>query len=471
MALVLGVDSSTQSTKALLVDADDGTVVGQQSAPHPAGTEVDPRAWLTAIDTAGAGLLERADARRRRGTAARPGRPRRRRRTRPRRAPLERHPLGPAGRGADPGAGRPAGLRRRAGQRAGRLVHGHQAPLAPRPRARPGGAGGPGAAPARLRRSPPVGSGHRGVHRPRRRVRHRLLRDQRGQLATRPGRGRARSRARTATASSLPATSRRTPQPGSPSAPAPATTWRPRSGSDLQPGDVLISIGTSGVASTVSRAPIADGTGVVTGFADATGGFLPMVTTMNAAGILDLQAALARRRPRRARRAGPAGAARRRRGDPAALLRRRAHAQPARRRRHLDRPDLRAPPAPTSPGRRSRRCCARSPTRSTPCRATGEAARPGPARGRRRPQPRRARPGPADPRPRRRPARRWRVRRPRRRAPGRLGALGCRQPPDWPLPTTETLDAEPTPTVRERYAALRDHPAPPTYAATTERHQ
>ena len=32
------------------------------------------------------------------------------------------------------------------------------------------------------------------------------------------------------------------------------------------------------------------GTGTVTGFADARGGFLPMVTTMNAAGILDLQA-------------------------------------------------------------------------------------------------------------------------------------------------------------------------------------
>src|SRR5687768_3858231 len=61
MALVLGVDSSTQSAKALLVDADDGTVVAQQSAPHPAGTEVDPRAWLTAIDTAAEGLLERAE--------------------------------------------------------------------------------------------------------------------------------------------------------------------------------------------------------------------------------------------------------------------------------------------------------------------------------------------------------------------------------------------------------------------------
>ena len=61
MTLVLGVDSSTQSTKALLVDADDGTVVGQGSAPHPGGTEVDPRAWLAAVDAASSGLLERAD--------------------------------------------------------------------------------------------------------------------------------------------------------------------------------------------------------------------------------------------------------------------------------------------------------------------------------------------------------------------------------------------------------------------------
>ena len=61
-------------------------------------------------------------------------------------------------------------------------------------------------------------------------------------------------------------------------------------GMALEPGDVLVSVGTSGVASAVSTTPVADGTGVVTGFADASGGFLPMVTTMNAAGILDLQA-------------------------------------------------------------------------------------------------------------------------------------------------------------------------------------
>ncbi|HEX7159789.1 MAG TPA: xylulose kinase, partial [Trebonia sp.] len=38
MKLVAGIDSSTQSTKVLLVRADDGTVVGEASAPHPDGT-------------------------------------------------------------------------------------------------------------------------------------------------------------------------------------------------------------------------------------------------------------------------------------------------------------------------------------------------------------------------------------------------------------------------------------------------
>ena len=62
MTAVLGIDSSTQSTKALLVDADDGTVLEQRSVAHPPGTEVDPRAWLEALDEATDGLLERPGA-------------------------------------------------------------------------------------------------------------------------------------------------------------------------------------------------------------------------------------------------------------------------------------------------------------------------------------------------------------------------------------------------------------------------
>ena len=58
----MGVDSSTQSTKAVLVDATDGTVVEQHAAPHPDGTEVDPRAWLAAYDVASADLRGQAAA-------------------------------------------------------------------------------------------------------------------------------------------------------------------------------------------------------------------------------------------------------------------------------------------------------------------------------------------------------------------------------------------------------------------------
>ena len=60
--LVLGIDSSTQSTKALLVDAETGQVLEERRASHPDGTEVDPRAWLAAVDDAAGPLLERADA-------------------------------------------------------------------------------------------------------------------------------------------------------------------------------------------------------------------------------------------------------------------------------------------------------------------------------------------------------------------------------------------------------------------------
>jgi xylulokinase len=57
MTLVGGIDSSTQSCKVVLVDADTGQEVRSGSAPHPAGTEVDPQHWwdalLAAIDEAG----------------------------------------------------------------------------------------------------------------------------------------------------------------------------------------------------------------------------------------------------------------------------------------------------------------------------------------------------------------------------------------------------------------------------------
>ncbi|MGY1634317.1 xylulokinase [Geodermatophilus sp. SYSU D01186] len=59
-----------------------------------------------------------------------------------------------------------------------------------------------------------------------------------------------------------------------------------------EPGDVVLSIGTSGVVSIVSTTPAADPTGTVAGFADATGNFLPLIATLNAARVLDATARL-----------------------------------------------------------------------------------------------------------------------------------------------------------------------------------
>ncbi|WP_454117454.1 xylulokinase [Microbacterium lacticum] len=49
MALVMGVDSSTQSCKVVIVDADTGALVRQGRANHPDGTSVDPEAWWRAL--------------------------------------------------------------------------------------------------------------------------------------------------------------------------------------------------------------------------------------------------------------------------------------------------------------------------------------------------------------------------------------------------------------------------------------
>jgi xylulokinase len=55
--LVAGVDSSTQSTKVVVRDADTGALVREGRAGHPPGTEVDPAAWWTALAEATAGGL------------------------------------------------------------------------------------------------------------------------------------------------------------------------------------------------------------------------------------------------------------------------------------------------------------------------------------------------------------------------------------------------------------------------------
>ncbi|WP_261165118.1 xylulokinase [Microbacterium sp. Marseille-Q6965] len=57
-------------------------------------------------------------------------------------------------------------------------------------------------------------------------------------------------------------------------------------------GDVVVSIGTSGTVFAVTDAPVRDASGTVAGFADAAGGYLPLIATLNAARVLDRIAAL-----------------------------------------------------------------------------------------------------------------------------------------------------------------------------------
>jgi len=58
-------------------------------------------------------------------------------------------------------------------------------------------------------------------------------------------------------------------------------------GLGLDAGDAVISVGTSGTVAAKADRPTRDATGLVAGFADATGTFLPLVCTLNATKVTD----------------------------------------------------------------------------------------------------------------------------------------------------------------------------------------
>lgn len=63
-------------------------------------------------------------------------------------------------------------------------------------------------------------------------------------------------------------------------------------GLQLEPGEAMLSLGTSGVVALRSDKPVVDSDGIITGFADATGQWLPLACTLNASRIIDAMAAV-----------------------------------------------------------------------------------------------------------------------------------------------------------------------------------
>jgi xylulokinase len=303
--LVAGIDSSTQSTKVVLCRAEDGTVVAGAAAPHPDGTEIDPGHWWTALGTAGRELLERADA------VAVAG---------------QQHGMVALDRAGE--VVRPALLWNdtRSAPQAARLV----AEL-----------GGPGQWAARTG-SVPVASFT--VTKVRWLAEHEQTNAARTaavllphdwltwRLTTGTPLGGPRAPGRTAALEAAttdrgdasgtgyfsPATGEYLvdvavaalgrdfirPRVAAPNEIVGRTAWgaavAPGTGDNmgaalgigLDPGDVVVSIGTSGTAFAVRDVPSADPTGAVAGFADATGRFLPLVCTLNAARVLSTTARL-----------------------------------------------------------------------------------------------------------------------------------------------------------------------------------
>jgi xylulokinase len=285
MTLVAGVDSSTQSVKVVVVDAAAGTVVREGSAPHPVGTEVHPDAWWDALRAATAdGLLDGVEAvsvaAQQHGLVAldaadevvRPALLWNDLRSAADAADLVAELGGPAVWAESVGSVPVASftvtklrwLRRAEPALADRvrsvlLPHdwltlrlGSEGPVTDR-----GDASGTGYfAPAD------------GTYRPELLVAAFGAEPRLPRVA-----GPAEAVGRTAAGAVL--------------GPGTGDNMGAALGLGLGPGDVVVSLGTSGTVFAVATTPGRDATGAVAGFADATGRFLPLVCTLNAARVLD----------------------------------------------------------------------------------------------------------------------------------------------------------------------------------------
>jgi xylulokinase len=287
--LVAGVDSSTQSTKILLCRAEDGAVVERASAPHPGGTECDPAAWWSALQQAGRGLLSRADA------VAVAG---------------QQHGMVVLDQAGD--VIRPAllwnDLRSAAAARTLIAERGGPAWWAEHTGSVPNGS----FTVTKLRwlaeHEPDHAARVTQVMLPHDWVTWRLgaaepvtdRGDASGTGYFSPAEDRWRPDLAAAALGHEPALPR-VAKPaeavgetatGAVLAPGTGDNMGAALGLGLEPGELVISIGTSGTAYAVTLVPAADASGAVAGFADATGRFLPLVATVNAGLVLSATAAL-----------------------------------------------------------------------------------------------------------------------------------------------------------------------------------
>lgn len=301
MRLVAGIDSSTQSCKVVVVDAERGTIVRDGRAAHPDGTEVDPAHWLSALHSAidaagGIGDVEAISvAGQQHGMVALDDRGRVVRDALlwndTRSAPQASRLIGLLGEG-DPDAGAREWVRRVGSVPVASFtvtklawLRDHEADAADRTaavalphdwltwRLAEGGA----IDELVTDRSDASGTGYwspaTGEYD------DDLLVRALGHRPTVP-----RVLHPTSTAGETPGGVTIGPGCGDNAAAA--------LGLGAGTGDVVVSVGTSGVVTAVTTTAIGDPTGLVSGFADATGNFLPLACTLNAARVLDATARL-----------------------------------------------------------------------------------------------------------------------------------------------------------------------------------
>ncbi|WP_028653063.1 xylulokinase [Nocardioides halotolerans] len=293
MTLVAGIDSSTQSCTVVVVDAEDGSVVRRGRAAHPPGTEVDPQAWESALDEAAAAAGGLADVAAlavgaqqhgyvsldEGGDVVRPALLWNDNRSAPQAAALISELGGPDAWAQSVGSVPVASFT----ATKARWVADHEPDHARRTAAvclphdwltwRLLGATGLDA----LTTDRGDASGTAWFD-----ARADAYRDDLVELALghRPVLPRVLGPTETAGEA-------RRLAPGAVLAAGTGDNMAAALGLQAEVGDVVLSIGTSGVACAVATEQTTDATGTIAGFADATGGFLPLVATLNAARVLD----------------------------------------------------------------------------------------------------------------------------------------------------------------------------------------